>query len=46
MFMGAVHSSVLKVIDSMTTAQGLDPIPETERKPLMRELYGRQAKAA
>lgn len=41
MFMGAVQSSVLKVIDQLTAEQGLDPIPEADRAPRMRELYGR-----
>jgi len=45
MFQGAVHSSVLHVLDEMTTAQGLDPISETDRKPVMGEIYGRRKKA-
>lgn len=42
MFQGAVHSCVLAVLDEMTAAQGLEPIPEIDRKPVMRELYGRR----
>jgi hypothetical protein len=42
MFQGAVHTCVLNVLDEMTTAQGLDPIPEIERKPVMRELFSRK----
>lgn len=42
MFQGAVHACVLQVLDQMLNAQGLDPLPETERKPIMRELYPRK----
>lgn len=45
MFQGAVSACVLSVLDEMTTSQGLDPIPEGERKPIMRELYGRPSLA-
>ena len=46
MFQGAVQSSVMEVLDSLTNAQGLDPIPDAERRPVMRELYGRVAQPA
>jgi hypothetical protein len=36
---GAIHSSVLAVLDEKTSAQGLDPIPELDRRPVLRELY-------
>lgn len=36
---GAIHNTVLAVIDEKTSAQGLDPIPELERRPVLRELY-------
>ncbi|HEX6369067.1 MAG TPA: hypothetical protein VF006_09040 [Longimicrobium sp.] len=36
---GAIHSSVLAVLDEKTSAQGLEPIPEADRRPVLRELY-------
>jgi hypothetical protein len=39
-FQGAIHNCVLSVLDERTSAQGLEPIPEIERRPVLRELYG------
>lgn len=41
MFQTATHSAVLEVIDHITSAQGLKPLPEVERKPVMREFFQR-----
>jgi hypothetical protein len=43
MYQQAVHNAVLEVIDSMTSAQGLRALSESERKPVMREFYARTA---
>lgn len=43
MFQKAVHNAVLEVIDEMTTAKGLRALGESDRKPIMREFYGRKA---
>lgn len=42
MFQGAVHACILKVLDGMVAAQGLDPLPDSARKPVLRELYGKR----
>jgi hypothetical protein len=42
MFQRAAHNSVLEVIDAMTAEKGLKLLAETERKPIMRELYSRK----
>lgn len=42
MFQRAVHNAVLEVIDSMTSAKGLKALSEADRKPIMRDLYGRR----
>ena len=39
MFQSLVHSAVLEVIDTMTNAKGLRALPETERKPEMRNFF-------
>ncbi len=39
MFQTATHSAVLEVVDSITTAQGIRGLTETERKPVMREFF-------
>jgi len=39
MFQDAVHCAVLEVLDDITTAQGVRALGESERKPIMRELY-------
>lgn len=41
MVQNAIHSAILEVIDSMTTAKGLRAISEADRKPIMRDLFGR-----
>ena len=41
MFQSAVHGAVLEVIDGLTEAKGLRALSETERKPIMREVFGR-----
>ena len=43
MFQKAVHNSVLEVIDSMTAEKGIRALSEADRKPMMREFYGRKA---
>ena len=43
MYQQAVHNAVLEVIDTMTAAQGLRALSESERKPVMREFYARTA---
>lgn len=39
MYQSLVHSAVLEVIDSMTKAKGLRALPESERKPEMRNFF-------
>ncbi|HHT9126697.1 MAG TPA: hypothetical protein ACFYD6_12925 [Candidatus Brocadiia bacterium] len=41
MFQGAVHSAVLEVIDEITNAKGLRALSETERKPILTDLFKR-----
>jgi hypothetical protein len=41
MFRSLVHDAVVAVVDSMTTQQGLRPLTELERKPIMREFFRR-----
>ena len=38
MFWAAVHQSVLEVIDSITTTQGIRPLTERERVPILHRL--------
>lgn len=40
MFQTATHSAVMEVIDSITSAQGIKGLSESERKPIMREFFG------
>lgn len=40
MFQTATHSAVMEVVDSMlNTVQNVRPLSESERKPIMRELF-------
>jgi hypothetical protein len=39
MFQSSVHAAVLEVIDELTTAHGLHPLSELERKPILRGFY-------
>lgn len=39
MFHKAVHQAVMEAVDKMTTTAGLTPLSETERKPVMHELF-------
>lgn len=41
MFQESVHSSVLEVIDQLAKAKGLRALSETERKPILRDIYQR-----
>jgi hypothetical protein len=41
MFQSAVHAAVLEVVDQVTSAKGIRPLTELERKPVMREFYQR-----
>lgn len=41
MFQSAVHAAVLEVLDEMTNAKGLRALSELERKPVMKEMFGR-----
>ena len=41
MFRGAVYSAVLEVIDEITNAKGLRALSETERKPILTDLFKR-----
>lgn len=41
MFQTATHTAVLEVLDSMISSQNLKALPETERKPIMREFFQR-----
>jgi hypothetical protein len=41
MFQSVVHTAVLEVVDSLFTAKGIRALSEQERKPIMREFYGR-----
>lgn len=40
MFQGAVHEAVLEVIDQMTSVQGIAPLTELQRRPVLPELAG------
>jgi len=39
MFQESVHAAVLEVIDQMMEAKGLRLLSETERKPILREIF-------
>jgi hypothetical protein len=41
MFQESVHNAVLEVIDGLTTAKGIRALSELERKPVMRNFFGR-----
>jgi len=41
MFQESVHRAVLEVIDSITSAKGVRALSELERKPVMRNFFGR-----
>ena len=41
MFQDSVHNAVLEVIDGLTTAKGIRALSELERKPVMRNFFGR-----
>ncbi len=41
MFQSAVHSAVMEVIDEVTKAKNLRPLTELERKPIMKDFFGR-----
>jgi type II secretory pathway component PulF len=41
MFQSAVESAVQEVIGAMTSAKGIRPLTELERKPILREFYRR-----
>ncbi|MFD2916817.1 hypothetical protein [Psychroserpens luteus] len=41
MFMTYAQSSVLKVIDEITEGKGTRAIPETERKPILKDIFKR-----
>ena len=41
MFQDAVHSSVLEVVDGMTSAKGVRALSELERKPILRGFHKR-----
>ena len=40
MFQAAVHEAVLEVIDQMTSLQGVAPLTELQRRPVLPELAG------
>jgi hypothetical protein len=39
MFQEAVHQSLLEAVDQSTSAKGIAPLSEAERKPVMHELF-------
>jgi hypothetical protein len=39
MFQQAIHASVLEVLDQLLNSKGLRPLPEADRKPIMREFF-------
>ena len=41
MFQESVHRAVLEVIDDITSAKGIRALSELERKPVMRNFFGR-----
>jgi hypothetical protein len=41
MFRESVQNAVFEVIDSLTTAKGIRPLSELERKPVMRNFLHR-----
>lgn len=45
MFQKAVHSSVLEVIDGMTSAKGLRALAPVDRQPILTEFYNRKLRS-
>ena len=41
MFMTAVQQAILRVLDNLTTEQGLKSLTEDQRKPIMRDVFAR-----
>jgi hypothetical protein len=41
MYQSAVHAAVMEAVDELTSAQGIAPLTELERKPILREIYSR-----
>ena len=41
MFQQSVHNAVMEVLDQITKSKGLRILSETERKPILREFFGR-----
>jgi hypothetical protein len=41
MFQESVHRAVVEVIDQMTQAKGLRALSESERKPILRNIFKR-----
>jgi len=41
MFQKAIHNAVLEAVDTVTNAKGIRALSETERKPIMREFFGK-----
>jgi hypothetical protein len=39
MYLTSVHRAVTQVVDELTKAQGIPPLSELERRPVMRELF-------
>jgi hypothetical protein len=46
LFQSAVHECVLHVLDRMIADQGLEPLVDSARKPVMREVYDQRRKLA
>lgn len=42
MYQESVHGAVLQAVDAMTSAKGVKPLTELERKPTLEKLYGRR----
>jgi hypothetical protein len=40
-FMELVHFSLMGVVDTLTNTENIQPLPEEQRKPVLRELYSR-----
>lgn len=41
MYEQAVHAAVMEVVDEVTSIQGVSPLAGDDRKPVMRDIYGR-----
>jgi len=46
MYQSAVHAAVLQVIDEIMEAEGAQPLPEIDRKPVFKELLAPQTTSA